>query len=344
MDGFLGDDLQIRFIELNPGAPGGVVFCDLLCELFSRLPIMEPFSRRFRTRWTSMRERVAGALLSAYRHRGGQGLPSVAFLLPPRDSRRMGTLAEVTTLERLIQAMGGTSCTVPVEAIECAGDAVHAAGQQVDVVFVASWSHFVTEVHASHPFWRVLARGGVWILNSPTTKILRGHNAMLALLTDQRFGSWFDAETRGVLARHLPWTRRLVEGRTELGDGRTVDLLPWVRDNREDLVLKPTTGYGGTGVTLGWECGDEAAWQDAIERGLAGSFVVQQRVPIRREPYPFLVEGELVVQELAVDLDPFIWNGRQAAGMMMRTSSSDLMNVSAGTGSLTAPLIVEAVS
>ena len=41
-------------------------------------------------------------------------------------------------------------------------------------------------------------------------------------------------------------------GRASYGEW-VVDLLPFVSDNRERLVLKPASDYGGHGVALGME-------------------------------------------------------------------------------------------
>jgi len=39
------------------------------------------------------------------------------------------------------------------------------------------------------------------------------------------------------------------------------------------------------------------------------------------------------------DINPYIWNESRVEGMMVRVSADPLLNVTAGTGSMTAPLI-----
>ena len=41
----------------------------------------------------------------------------------------------------------------------------------------------------------------------------------------------------------------------------TIDLLPFVADNRERLVLKPASSYGGHHVSLGMET-DQSRWEE----------------------------------------------------------------------------------
>ena len=38
--------------------------------------------------------------------------------------------------------------------------------------------------------------------------------------------------------------------------GTTVDLLPFIERERDQLVLKPNDEYGGKGIVLGWEVDD----------------------------------------------------------------------------------------
>ena len=69
---------------------------------------------------------------------------------------------------------------------------------------------------------------------------------------DPRFAHLVQDAERQVIAETIPWTRVLREGRAEYGDW-VVDLLAFVSDNRERLVIKPASDYGGHGVSLGME-------------------------------------------------------------------------------------------
>jgi len=51
--------------------------------------------------------------------------------------------------------------------------------------------------------------------------------AFFAVLTDPRHAALFNAREHEVIARHVPWTRVVREGRTSKG-AETFDLVPWV--------------------------------------------------------------------------------------------------------------------
>jgi uncharacterized circularly permuted ATP-grasp superfamily protein len=104
------------------------------------------------------------------------------------------------------------------------------------------------------------------------------------------------------------------------------------------LVLKPNDEYGGKGVLLGWEQ-DDASWDTALEAALRdrpGTWIVQERVPIRRETFPmFDASGEVTMRDMLVDLAPYLWRGRMA-GYLTRLSATGLANVTSGGGQVPA--------
>jgi hypothetical protein len=102
--------------------------------------------------------------------------------------------------------------------------------------------------------------------------------------------------------------------------------------------LKPNDEYGGKGVILGWTV-DAHEWEQAFLAALTSSYVVQERVEVPREPFPVLLENVHFL-DLAADLDPYLFWGK-VQGSLCRLSSSALLNVTAGAGSVVPTYIVE---
>ena len=84
---------------------------------------------------------------------------------------------------------------------------------------------------------------------------------------------------------------------------------------------------------------DQSEWEAAIEIATTQSYVVQEAVEIPRVPFPVVLDG-LHYLDLAVDLDPYLFDGR-ATGFMTRVSAAALLNVTAGAGSVVPTFIVE---
>ena len=106
-------------------------------------------------------------------------------------------------------------------------------------------------------------------------------------------------------------------------------------------MLKPNDEYGGSGVTLGWET-SAAEWDAALAKAVAGSgpaetadrsWVLQQRIPIRRETF-LAVSGPphaVTQRDMLVDFAPYLFRGQQV-GCLTRLSGSGLANVTSGGG------------
>ena len=110
------------------------------------------------------------------------------------------------------------------------------------------------------------------------------------ILTDPQFTQkYFSGDERQVFRRHILWTRLLYDRRTTLPDGSKGELLDFVREERELLVIKPNRSYGGDRVILGhletqenWEKEVDAAVRDS------GAWVVQRLAPIPVSEFPVL--------------------------------------------------------
>jgi hypothetical protein len=166
--------------------------------------------------------------------------------------------------------------------------------------------------------------------------------AFFAVLTEERNSALFSHDERALIRRHVPWTRVVADVRTA-HYGEPVELLAFIRKERENLVLKPSDEYGGTGVTLGWET-SEKDWSATIEKavaavnsgGDAGCWIVQERIPIRREVFPYIAQSDNVeFKDMLVDFAPYLFRGK-LCGFLTRLSATGLANVTSGGGQVPA--------
>jgi uncharacterized circularly permuted ATP-grasp superfamily protein len=121
-------------------------------------------------------------------------------------------------------------------------------------------------------------------------------------------------------------------GRVSYGSW-TIDLLPFVADNRERLVLKPASSYGGRNVSLGMETPQER-WEEIIAAHAdRADFIVQEYVPVPEEMFPTIEGGHVQMRLKRFNINPFGIGGRHA-GSITRISDRAVINVSAGGGLL----------
>ena len=330
LDGFIGEDGVIRFVEYNAESPAGMAYNDELATLFGRLPVMRAFARRYRLRPLPVRAKQLAVLRRAF---GKRARPTIAIV----DWRGLPTITEFEMFERFFAAHGARALICAPEDLRYARGRLRADGTPIDIVYRrVLTSELLAKPEAAKPLVQAYLAGAVTVVNSFRAKLL--HKKMsLALLSDDRYASLYTSAQRRAIARHVPWTRKVREGHTAYG-GKLVDLVDFVLAHRQRLVLKPNDEYGGKGVVLGWTV-EAHEWEQALLSALTASYVVQDRVSVPREAFPVVLD-RMHFLDLAVDCDPYLfWGG--VGGCLTRLSSSALLNVTAGAGSVVPTYIVE---
>jgi hypothetical protein len=334
IDGFFTD--RLRYVEYNAESPAGMAYSDNLAAVFDRLPVMRRFRERFRLRYRPIATQQVTSMLRAFREWGRDREPSVAIV----DWKGLPTLAEFEMFRDLLESRGlPTVICDPMELEHRPGTGLFADGRRVNLVYRrVLTSELLAKGEEARALRDAYLAGEACVVNTFRAKLL--HKKMsLALLSDDRFASLYSAAQREAIAEHVPWTRRVKEGGTTWR-GRTVkDLAAHVLANRERLVLKPNDEYGGKGVVLGWTV-DDHEWEQSLAVAMQQSYVVQEAVPVPRETYPVAVAGAELFLDLAVDMDPYLFDGRPS-GCLTRLSSSALLNVTAGEGSVVPAYVVE---
>jgi uncharacterized circularly permuted ATP-grasp superfamily protein len=328
LDGFVGDGV-IRFVEYNAESPAGMAYNDELASVFAALPVMRALGKRFRLRRLPVRRKQLAAMVRA----AGKPRPAIAIV----DWRGLPTLTEFEMFERFFSQHGLRTVICAPEDLTFSRGRLRARGAAIDLVYRrVLTSELLARPDLAEPLVRAYLSGKVTVVNSFRAKLL--HKKMsLALLSDDRYASLYSASQRRAIARHVPWTRKVREGHATYR-GKVVDLVEFVIANRERLVLKPNDEYGGKGVVLGWTVAARE-WEQTLLAALVSSYVVQERVPVPREPFPVVLD-RMHFLDLAIDCDPYVFWGRPF-GCLVRLSSSALLNVTAGDGSVVPTFVVE---
>jgi hypothetical protein len=325
---------SLHFAEYNAESPAGPAYTQRLCELFDGLPVMAQFRRLTVVGYHRTIPPLLEALLESYREWGGTASPPTVAIV---DWKEVPTWTEFELLrDAFVEAGVPTVISDPRE-LTLDGGVLHAGGKAIDLVYRRV---LINDIIARPDECRALTTayetGAVCVANTLRCK-LPHKKAFFAVLTDPAFSALLDDADRAAVEAHVPWTRLVADVGTERA-GQTEGLLAIARRERDRLVLKPNDEYGGTGVTLGWET-SESDWDNALLRALAdppGTWVVQERIPVRREIFPhFDAEGRVFMRDMLVDLAPYLFRGK-LGGYLTRLSTSGLANVTSGGGQVPA--------
>jgi uncharacterized circularly permuted ATP-grasp superfamily protein len=298
--------------------------------LFDSLPTMARFKEHYSAEYYRPMSAILEALLASYREWGGIANPPTILIV---DWRSVPTWSEFQILKARFEQMGVPTVVAEPRAVSFDGRALVADGHRIDLVYRRVLMNDVLarpdDCAALVDAYRANA---MCMANTFRCKIPH-KKAFFAVLTSEAFSHLFSAVEHTLIRAHIPWTRLLAGTRTTLDD-RPIDLIEHVRRHKDDFVIKPNDEYGGAGVILGWDA-EASAWQAAIERALSGTegwWVVQRRIPVRRETFPTVDEPHRVsMRDMLVDLAPYIFRGR-VGGFLTRLSSTGLANVTSGGG------------
>jgi len=333
LDAFLLPD-SLHFAEYNAESPAGPAYTQRLCELFDGLEPMAALKREVQVTHHRPIQPLLQALLESYREWGGTASPPTMAIV---DFRGVPTWAEFELLRDAFVEAGVPTVVCDPRDLVFDGGVLRAEGRAIDLVYRRV---LINDILARPDDCAALVaayeRRAVCVANTFRCK-LPHKKAFFAVLTDPVHAALLSPGEQAMVRAHVPWTRLVADVRTERG-GAQAPLLELARTDREQLVLKPNDEFGGTGVMLGWEA-SASDWEAALQKALAdppGTWVVQERIPVRREVFPHFDDaGRVTMRDMLVDLAPYLFRGR-LGGYLTRLSTTGLANVTSGGGQVPA--------
>lgn len=315
------------FVELNAECPAGIAYADVATDIFLEQPAMQAFMKEFEVETLHGRDRLLQVLLDVWKQvRPDAGKPNIAIV----DWEGLPTQAEFELFKEYFEKHGYPTTIVDPRHLTFENGRLRHGDFEIDVVYKRVLTNeFLEKIDELSALHDAYATQSIVMVNSFRVKFV--HKKMFfGVLTNERYAHLFTDEEREVIAAHVPWTRRAEETRTIHLD-KDIDLIPFIRENRDRLVLKPNDDYGGHGIYIGWES-DVDEWSAAIDVALAGDYLVQERVPTAREVFPAMDDdGGYELAEQLVDLDPLLFFGKVGSAFT-RLSTSSLCNVTSGGG------------
>jgi len=282
LDSFL-TEAAYSFVELNGESPAGIAYVDAAYEIFSRLPVMQRFGETYQVRPLYGSRYMLDVLLHSYEEYLGRKpdtVPQIAIV----DLGERPTQSEFELFKEFFEREGYPTVICTPQELEFKNNALRAGEFQIDIVYKRLLvNEYLPIIRECPDLLDAYRAGAVCMVNSFQSKLIH-KKALFAVLTDQRRATLFSSEEQEAIRKHVPWTRLVREEKSDYF-GKEVDLIEYLKANRNKLVLKPNDDYGGHGITIGWNS-DEATWHAALGEALAnGDYLAQERVPTAREVF-----------------------------------------------------------
>lgn len=346
-------DLQVsngslRLTQANGDAPAGAAYAENLGEIFFDSPPLKEFRRKYNVTKTGGKKPFLTALLEAYRqftestnahhatarasngqkngngHHGKQR-PNIAFVEFRQTTRR----SEFELFRDYFRTQGFRTEVVAPEQLEYRNGKLRSGDFEIDLVYRRfSVQEFLVRFTLNHPLLEAYRERKICVVNSFRSEMSH-KRAMLALLTDESLTAKFPANERRAIREHVPWTRVVTAGKTMHGEEQ-VELLDFIRDHRETLLLRPNDESSDLPMFVGREI-EQADWEKALRHAQRSPYVVQERVEPARLLFPLLSYGHLEFREMNVDVHPQAALGKvTGCSTFLSASSNGGFSTSAG--------------
>jgi hypothetical protein len=339
----------LAMTEYNAETPAAVAYNDELAEIFYGLPVMREFEKQYECRSLPGRHLMLHTLNDCYRSWGKTSSAPASkerMRIGIVDWKEVPTYSEFVLFEKYFKEQGYECVICDPREMDYRDGKLYSGEFHINLIYKrVLLTELVTRSPEglNHPIIKAINDRNVCMVNPYRCKILH-QKASLAVLSDEDNAGLFSADEQRAIHAYIPWTRRLSE-RYTIYEGARVDLVPFLRDNKDIFVLKPNDEYGGKGIVLGWTV-TQSEWEQKLSDYLKENTIVQRKVAIPSEPYPSFVDGKAEVYDRMLDTDPYLWNGDTAqagfaSGCLTRLSTSALLNVTAGGGSTVPTFVIE---
>ena len=327
-DSFLDGD-SFKFVELNAECPAGIAYSDVAADVYSNLPFVKEFKKKYVVQDFRIRQALLDGLLETYDVFQGNKknkMPVIAIV----DWKEVPTYTEFQLFQEFFTSQGFTCVIADPRDLSYEKGRLRYQDVEIDLVYKRILTNDCVErPEETKHLVNAYRNHDVCMINPFRAKIVH-KKSIFAVLTHEKNRDMFSGEELSVIAKHIPWTRMIRNERTQFKN-QPIDLIAYVSTHKDEFVIKPNDEYGGKGVCLGKES-TQSNWEKIIQEALSGEpTVVQEIVPIPRVSFPVFDKNKVQYADMVVDMDPYAF-GTKIEGVLTRLSSSSLANVTAGGG------------
>lgn len=297
----------MRFVGYSADTPSGVIYGETLNNLFYDSEPVKEFRKKYKLTKLGGTKPLIQSLLKAYKEFGGKKKPHIA-ILEFRQPFQTAEFGEYQLLSEIFRREGYPTEVVSPDQLEYRGGILRKGDFEINLIYRrVKVSEFLVRFDLTHPLVRAYRERAVCVVNSFRSELTQ-KKAIFDLLTDESVTAGFPAAERKAIRDFIPWTRVITAGKVTYQD-KTVDLLEFIAQNREKLVIRPNDESGDRDTFRGADL-DQAGWERALKLAQRSSYVVQEVVPAAKFIFPMNRYGKIEMQEMNVDVQPHSFLGK----------------------------------
>jgi len=299
---------SLRFVSHNADAPAGVVYGDVLADVFFDAPPVKEFRKKYKLSKLGGTKHLLTALLKTYKEFGGKLKKPHIAIVEFRAPFQSAELSEHALLAEMFSSEGFPTEIASPDQLEYRNGVLRRGEFNIDIVYRrVHLQEFLVRFDLSHPLVRAYKDRAVCMVNSFRSELGR-KKAVFDLLTDDAVIADFPAAEKRAIKDFIPWTR-LVQAAKTTYRGHTVDLPEFVMKHRARLVLKPNDDSAELNSFRGAET-DDLGWEKALRQAMRVPYVVQEVAEPARAVFPLMQYGSLMMKEMQIDVHPHSFLGK----------------------------------
>lgn len=285
----------IKCLEYNMNANLGGWEMDILKPLYLNTPVLSTFLKEYGIRmrknnfFSIFLTHLIDRALKRFSWNNNDEI-NMAIASPEDPTHRGGAnAATISYLEKLYQTiLQQKNNALKGNLIICHPDQLKLTDDSLFLFYNNQRIHVLVDLRLEgFPLLLMAAvkKGNLLLYNGPISEIM-SNKLNLALLSEHEESNAFNPAEQALIKKYVPWTRKVISGDTTYG-AEKIKLEDFVIANREQLVLKPSRGMGGTNVYPGRMISSNE-WKQLIEKALKeNNWVVQEYI----ESLPYLYQA-----------------------------------------------------
>jgi hypothetical protein len=304
----------LKFCEFNADGSSGMNDTNTLEDLFARTKTFHEISHSYKLTSFDLRYSLLESILQNYREKHSKKNPNIAIV----DWDGVRTIDEFRALKEVFENKGFPTIICDPRKLRRKAGRLWFDHFPIDIIYRrVVTTELMREFKDVGDFIEAYKNHEVCVVGSFRSEV--AHSKLIfTILSDERFAYLFKDEEKRLIAKHIPWTRKL--------DGNE-EAVSRAANNKDRYILKPHNAYGSKGVIIGKNC-DQNQWEKAL-KGLEGKdYIVQEYVPAPEKLFADYRKG-LDVEPKKINLSFFLYNNR-LSGFYTRVSDISIITTSRG--------------
>ena len=311
---------SLKLIDFNSDTSAGAGYSDHLEQMLLEDPLLSDFFKENQMKRSARVQGILDTLLAVYEEFGGLETPKIAIM----DWRDVRALPEMEYLKKFFESKGYKTTLADPRELKFKGGKLYHKDFRIDIIYRrTTLDELIARLDEVQDLIKAYRARAVCMVN-PLRARLASSQALVSILTNPEYDHFFTESENQVKRECIPWTRRMIDVEAFYG-GKKLYAIDFLKEEKESLVLKPSVGYTGKGVTIGVETRDQD-WNEALGRALKEDWIVQEYVNV-----PIMTVPRIINEKLDFDYKKFTFNalvfGGKYVGGFTKLSQDTVVNV-----------------